>query len=768
MKKIILLSLITITSINILSKDIKGTIIESTNSTPIEFANVILYTIDSCFVNGTLSDENGKFIIPNIENDKYIIKFSALGYSPISKNIDTSIEFITNIKLETDVLELSEITVLGKKKIIEKKARGLIANVGTSSLRNLNTSIDVLKRLPSVFIDKDNLSVLGKGEPVIYVNNRKLYSIDDLSNIHPENISTVEILLNPGVEYDANGKAVILIKTKQILEGLSILISSEWVQRKYGESNDFLSINYTKNKFSYYLNYNYKHIKRFSEEYRNDFSTYKDIHQNYTRSADYEYSRQLNILTLGTDWNITPTQILGAQYQGSFNKANSDMVTQSNLFLNDNLGEASNSKNAIDDTPTQNIGYIYHSGEWTDQYKTNINIQYLNNRYKRKQYVLEEQDHKSNSFNTLNKNKYDIYSIKQSNTITLDDRNSITLGGDFNHISSKNKLYSLQSQVKEEDYKNKETRIAGFLNYTTKIHQIDLELGIRYEHEKLVSDSSSIRIINRTTNNIFPNISLSTEINGWSLSLVGSAATQRPSFAQLNGNFIYLNKYTLQKGNPSLKNIKMYEVGLEAQYKNIFSYLGYRYDKNPIGFSVLQSFENYIYSSYLRENFSKAHEITLALNYSNKIGFWQPNYIVQLIQPFFKSIFMEGTKKYNKMSCQMNLFNDFSYKNYTFSANIYYRSPSYSELTYKTTSTSIAFEFGVQTSFLKDKLNVNFATYDPFNMTKKQKFVRSVHNSILSGEDVNRLGYVSLSLSYKFNNYANKSKKLDSSDFDRL
>ena len=52
------------------------------------------------------------------------------------------------------------------------------------------------------------MEVLGKGVPLIYINNRKVRNLDELDRLNSENIKQVELITNPGAEYGASVGAV--------------------------------------------------------------------------------------------------------------------------------------------------------------------------------------------------------------------------------------------------------------------------------------------------------------------------------------------------------------------------------------------------------------------------------------------------------------------------------------------------------------------------------------------------------------------------------
>ena len=82
--------------------------------------------------------------------------------------------------------------------------------------------MDVLGQLPRVTTNGDNVQVFAKGTPLIYVNNRRISDMKELTELKSDNIKSVEVITSPGAQYDAQVQSVIRIKTiRRQADGLS-------------------------------------------------------------------------------------------------------------------------------------------------------------------------------------------------------------------------------------------------------------------------------------------------------------------------------------------------------------------------------------------------------------------------------------------------------------------------------------------------------------------------------------------------------------------
>ena len=77
----------------------------------------------------------------------------------------------------------------------------------------MNDANDVLKHIPGLRSSDEGYTVFGKGTPVIYIDNRLLQDNSELQRLSAADIEKVELITNPGAEYDATVKAVVRIRT---------------------------------------------------------------------------------------------------------------------------------------------------------------------------------------------------------------------------------------------------------------------------------------------------------------------------------------------------------------------------------------------------------------------------------------------------------------------------------------------------------------------------------------------------------------------------
>ena len=126
MKKIFLL-IISITlylNLNILPQNIDGSItgriLDKNTSTLIEYANIVLLSVqDSSLITGTVSDPKGIFILDNISFNKYLLEVRFIGFNTLRFNIDISPEKplldLGDILIDPVALTINDVVVKGER-----------------------------------------------------------------------------------------------------------------------------------------------------------------------------------------------------------------------------------------------------------------------------------------------------------------------------------------------------------------------------------------------------------------------------------------------------------------------------------------------------------------------------------------------------------------------------------------------------------------------------------------------------------------------------
>ncbi len=128
---------------------LKGVVVDSLSSKPIENANVFIKDLQR----GTTTSSVGEFIIDKIESGSYYISIQLLGYKTVSKKIEVKNNLFLKYSLEEQDIHLGEMHVVGEK--YNSELLGIGQSVTTMSLKEIEmlrgqTVSTILEGIPGI------------------------------------------------------------------------------------------------------------------------------------------------------------------------------------------------------------------------------------------------------------------------------------------------------------------------------------------------------------------------------------------------------------------------------------------------------------------------------------------------------------------------------------------------------------------------------------------------------------------------------------------
>ncbi len=755
-KCIILFLLITCTALCELSAgNIKGKVYENGNNTPLEFVNIAILRSDSSLITGTVSDDKGEYMIASIEEGTYLVRASLVGYSTYYKSIiirsDPNEE---NIAMELSDMKLNEIVITSSTPTFESKAGTIIANVSLSNLKSVGTANDVIQRMPGVAFEQDNISIFGKGTPIIYVNNRKVNHQSELDRLLSEDISTVELINSPGAKYNAEGRAVLIIKTKKKQDGLAVLINEKLSMGTRLGDNEDVNISYTKNAVSMFASFyhSFRNVKT------DDYTVYSvknnDIRDHHLQIVD-RYPRNEYTSTVGIDWSINANHSIGVQYEYSMTYApRATSQTNDMDFQNGFVIDSIHTYGLTRDKPRQSLVNAFHRAKLSERVSTQLDLDFFKNQSDRRSYNTESSSTNSFEANIKSASDYNLWAGK----LALEYKSSFgefEIGGEFNYIKGNGSIIGENIPQEDNLYSSKEQKVAAFINYSNTFNGFSIKTGLRYElnHEESTDEVTHQKQVDKKFNGWYPNLSISKEIDQVQLDFLLSKKVARPSIVQLYNNTSYINQYLIQQGNPYLVNTDIYDIELEAKYKMLYFSLNYSYEKNPITFySQPQDNSDLIITTVA--NYNKYQRINALLNFNYKLGFWKPNYTISASKPFFSAIYNNENINYNRLSYSFRAYNDVTLPlDFLLSVNFNYMTrfqymlidvEHYQRL-----------DLGIRKSFLNNQLKLNLEVLDVFNWMKQSNSTQ-INNLTLTQEKKRESRFLVFTIGYQLNNYKKK------------
>lgn len=739
------------------SNKMMGRIVD-TRHQPVDFANVALLNVgDSSLITGGVTNENGQFVIP-CEAKKAIVKVSCVGYNTFYNVY--GIGEIGVITLNEATVNLQEVVVMGHRKYILKENGRLTLNVQNSNLQNIGKAADVIKYVPGMLYTNGKYEVFGKGEPVIYIDGRKVANASELSLIPSSNVKSVQLITNPGAEYDAGTRSVIAISTiHHKLDGLSGIASAELSRHKNWSNKEGININIHKGALDVFLAYQYDNTRSDIRYDVNQFNYEQDTFHEISASEyfDRSHSHDYNV---GMNYAINKNYTVGGRYLGSISnyKMLDSPFDYMQTYKNDELLTSTDNKTEESEKERFHNVNLYYIGKLTDNLQLNLDADYVYAQLKHKQQVSETSriDAVSEITHMQNDQRNRATALKGVFAWNMNKNNGLDFGMDFSKISSWGVSVNEEGKIADDQFKNKETKYAGFATYCLSVSKWKGSIGLRYEYIHAVNTDQG-EVKNKTDySDLLPSLSLSTMFGRVGMNLGFSSRVNRPSFRQLNNSVSYNNQYHYEQGNIYLKPQYVYDTELSVNC-SIFDFtLDYQYIKDYIHPTVVSVSGKPGTVTWMSTNAKDFQQLGAQCVVSPVFGCWRPTLTVGIYKPYF-------TLSYNGEQLDYNHpYGLFAFQNvvalrsdWLFRCDFYWNFKGHHGI-YEQNGYS-SFNMMVQKQLLKKKLTITLKAEDLFDSSKLNDVKRV--NFVVQNRTVNNFNRcIIASISYNFNSFKDKYK----------
>ena len=722
---------------------------------PIEFANISLY--GDGYINGGVSNGNGDFVIPCKARQQLMVKVSFVGYKTVERNI--GVGNIGTITLLPETYMVKGVEVKGEIPQYKPTSGGMTVDIQHSILHDIGTANDLLAMIPMVQQDNDGkFNVLAKGEPEIYINNKKVRDPNELKQLKSVDIKSVDVITSPGAKYNAEVNAVIRIKTlKTQGEGLSLMVTSDtWKNNKWNNYDD-LTLKYRTRGLEVSAN-----VALDNGHYSNDQNLEQELHIKkdfFNAHADLPVRSSWTELQykggLSYDFNTDHSVGLSFSSQKIFhNRFKCDMTQnyhKNGAFYGDVL-----LKTDIDelDKPVWELN-TYYVGK-VGKLDIDLNATMLQRKTESHLNQLEfSKELGDRTITTLNNEDRKMMAGKLVLTYPV-WKGSLSGGTEATSTKSYGRNVNQENIIPETDNEMKEKNIAGFAEYELQLGQWRLNAGLRFEHVKAdyYSFGEWQQEPSRTYNDWFPNLSVAWQKDKWSAQLNYSKRITRPPYRMLESMIVYDSRMFYEGGNPLLRPSVRQSIDLNLTYSwltfvagftrenDLFTHIGRVYDEEK-EIAIFQPV-----------NFDHQDRVYATLVASPKLGFWQPTATLHYYQQMFDAEAYGAPKKLDKPEFSFDLKNWFII-NPTMKALVHANYSGSNHWAFMYRGSNFTVNARLQKSFFNERLSCTLYANDIFRTSKTK--MTTYYAIGLTDQDVYTYTQcVGLTLSYNFN--ASRSK----------
>ena len=343
---------------------LSGIVRDSKDNLPLPYLNVTLKKqADSAMVQGTITNEEGRFTIAGIPPGSYIIQATYMGYNMYAKqqlvgSLSTFLD-LGVIGLQPDSRMLNEVVVTaaaaeGVSERMDKKVFSLDNNVSQTG----GSVLQAMQNLPGITVQDGKIQLRGNDKIAVLIDGKQnaitgFGSQTGLDNIPASAIERIEIINNPSAKFDANGNAGIIniIYRKNRQEGFNGKIGvtsglgALWVRKdnlpgirpQYQATpklNPSLSLNYKKNKLNTFVQADWLYTQTLN---RNEFAErIYDSGENIRQQVKRNRTTTFSTIKTGIDWN--PDEKNSFTVSGFFNREK--IIDNGDIpYFNNNLSQ---------------------------------------------------------------------------------------------------------------------------------------------------------------------------------------------------------------------------------------------------------------------------------------------------------------------------------------------------------------------------------------------------------------------------------------------
>lgn len=623
--KIIMIFLCIVMIGNVFAQNaVRGKVVDSMRE-PIEGVAVVMQTIDSIFVDASITDSLGCFTLKSFSDSYRLITHHIL-YKTLYKECARS--DIGTLILQEKNYELTEVVVKGERP--QMKVQGNVLSYDATLLlenRPISNAQEALLQVPGVVGSENSISLMGANSLHITINGKmntmsREQLISLLKSYPASQIKKIEVMYNAPSKYGVRGAVINLELKKTTEESFMGEVSAKMIQSRYLTRQINGNLLFSTAKMNLDLLTNYSKGKDYSKSITQSqhqlYDNVFEISQENTTISSFDHTN----FRLGYDYNINNTSAINSSYYYEGKWTDSELKAQNSY--------PTSIKNSINDEYSKNHLHNVHMQYdlKTDKVLFSLGGDYLgylspsNAHFIIKNELYEEE----NNFNYKSRQSIDQWNLFSNIGYNFSQIWNINIGASSGHNTSHTNMdYFFEGMHNNQhEYKQKESVNRFFIETNGGItKKIMFTIGVECEYFKSDFNSGGEYKNLWKECTLFPKFSMNYFINDRNMLQFNLLNNKiYPSYWAVSPLTTYTDSYTMAIGNPALKPYREYsgQILYIAKQKYVFI-LGSTYMPNYFAQIPYQSKDElktiYRYENY---DFSLFSNLTTILPF--KIGTW--------------------------------------------------------------------------------------------------------------------------------------------------
>jgi len=519
--------------------------------------------------------KDGAFALDAVPAGQYLLKISSLGFVEYRQAVVLDANKTMAINLQQQNALMAGVTVKATRKTFSSSNGNMKVNIEGSPFATVSSATELLGKLPKLQVDPtgESLTMLGKGEPLIYIDNQRS-AMTDMAALPVGDIKSIELISNPPARYEAQGRAVILITRKTNRhEGWKSDVSETVTYREYANNRLSVGSNYKKKQLELKSNFQYNQLKVWESNAFDFAIPSAAVRTNYDVTA--VTTRPQFIFGEGIFYQLTPRSYVSANTTARVQQETYPITTASYL-KNGSVEDYVNTDNRNDQRrlfTTSNINYSH------DLQPVNSQL-FMGAQYST--YRRRTHSHIYNSYNSdpaeLSQDRYQdnrIRSLSAKADFAKQFKQGFKWESGLQYTAIRSaSLLSLANYNPVSggvsDYRYKEDNGAAYTQVSGTIRKVDIAAGLRVEQVAVQSGPvNSPLLVNSRKTQLFPRLSINIPVDSLqSINLAYAKTISRPDVSSVSNQTTYINPFFEWSSNVNLQPTMMQEVSANYQYKD--------------------------------------------------------------------------------------------------------------------------------------------------------------------------------------------------------